>query len=138
MARRKAKRRRYTPHKGAFSVQFGEIINEVTEEVKGALYEASDTIGEEAAQKLRATSPVGKNGGGSYAAGWEYMQQADGGVVYNATDYQLTHLLEYGHAVRPRPTHKGKKRRVEGKPHIAPVEQWANQEIINTLTRLLS
>lgn len=136
MARRKAKRRRYTPHKGTFSVQFGEIINEVTEEVKGALYEASDTVGEQAAQKLQATSPRGKTG--SYADGWEYMQRADGGVVYNATDYQLTHLLEFGHAVRPRPTHKGKKRRVEGKPHIAPVEQWANQELMNTITRLLS
>ena len=136
MARRKAKRRRYTPHKGAFSVQFGEIINEVTEEVKGALYEASDTIGEQAAQKLKATSPRGETG--SYADGWEYMQRADGGVVYNATDYQLTHLLEFGHVVRPRPTHKGKKRRVEAKPHIATVEQWANQEIMNTITRLLS
>lgn len=136
MARRKAKRRRYTPHKGTFSVQFGEIINEVTEEVKGALYEASDTIGEQAAQKLKATSPRGETG--SYADGWEYMQRADGGVVYNATDYQLTHLLEFGHAVRPRPTHKGKKRRVEAIPHIAPVEQWANQELMNTITRLLS
>lgn len=136
MARRKAKRRRYTPHKGAFSVQFGEIINDVTEEVKGALYEASDTIGEQAAQKLKATSPRGETG--SYADGWEYMQRADGGVVYNATDYQLTHLLEFGHAVRPRPTHRGKKRRVEAKPHIATVEQWANQELMNTITRLLS
>ena len=135
MARRKAKRRRYTPHKGAFKIQIADIFDEVTEEVKGALYEASDTIGEQAAQKLQATSPKGKTG--SYAEGWEYMQRADGGVVYNATDYQLTHLLEFGHAVRPRPTHKGKKRRVAAIPHIAPVEQWANQELMNTITRLL-
>ena len=135
MARRKAKRRRYTPHKGTLSVQFGEIMNEVTEEVKGALYEAADMIGEQAAEKLQATSPRGESG--SYGAGWEYMQQTNGGIVYNATDYQLTHLLEYGHAFKPRPTHAGKKKRVAGIPHIAPVEKWANQEIMNTIERLL-
>lgn len=132
-SRRKAKKfnNRYD---GGFSVQMKHIEEDIVEEVKTAMYEAMDGVAEEAANKLKATSPRLT---GDYANGWDWYQLPYGARVYNATDWQLTHLLEFGHAVRPRPTHKGKKNRVEARPHIAPVEQWAIQELDNRIERLL-
>lgn len=134
MARRRKAKKFSNRYDGGFSVQMKHIEEDITEEVKTAMYEAMDGVAEEAANKLKATSPRLT---GDYANGWDWYPLAYGARVYNATDYQLTHLLEYGHAVRPRPTHKGKKGRVAAIPHIAPVEQWAIQELDNRIERLL-
>lgn len=50
---------------------------------------------------LKSQSPVGKEG--KYARGWSHKAQKGGitkytEIVYNRTDYQLTHLLEKPHA----------------------------------------
>ncbi len=50
---------------------------------------------------LKSQSPVGKEG--KYARGWSHKAQKSGitkytEIVYNRTDYQLTHLLEKPHA----------------------------------------
>lgn len=77
--------------------------------------------------KLKETSPRGarfKNStykANSYAEGWTYTYSPynDTAVVYNATNYRLTHLLEYGH-VLTQTKDLSKKTWVAPRRHIIP------------------
>lgn len=58
----------------------------------------------------------------NYRSGWRAKRLSTGGyIVYNATSYQLTHLLEYGHALRG-------GGRARAFPHIRQVETEIQQE----------
>ena len=111
------------------SVQMKEILDEINNEVKDSAKRNIDQTAKESAQKLRNTSPQKT---GSYAKGWSTKREGDMDViVYNRTDYQLTHLLENGHVVRNK---KGTYGRVPGRKHIAPVEEWAADELPRRIT----
>lgn len=93
-----------------------EYDQQIADEVK----EITGEVAKESVDKLKKTSPKLT---GSYRKGWRQKRaysdsRTQRNTVYNATDYQLTHLLEYGHASR-------NGGRVAAIPHIAPVEQEA-------------
>lgn len=93
-----------------------EYDQQIADEVKGITGE----VAKESVDKLKKTSPKLT---GSYRKGWRQKQaysdsRTQRNTIYNATDYQLTHLLEYGHASR-------NGGRVAAIQHIAPVEQEA-------------
>lgn len=99
--------------------------DEVTDDVKTAVQEtARDTV-----KLLKATSPVKAKGKkrGQYRKGWRAKLTTDKAtekvlVVHNKTDYQLTHLLEHGHANRDGSF-------TAARPHIAAAEQAAAEEL---------
>lgn len=109
-------------------------------EVLFALQEVTKEVGEEAAQKLKNTSPrsSGKSSykGGHYATKWTSESDRLGKtdtttVVYNKKPtYRLTHLLEHGWVAR-----NGK--RVPGREHIKPVDDWVQREVVEALARKL-
>jgi len=78
--------------------------------------EAAKKVSKKSMEKLKTTSPVGYTG--DYAKGWRVKKVGQNYVIHNATDYQLTHLLEKGHALR-------NGGRTQAQPHIKPVEQRA-------------
>lgn len=97
-------------------------------DISGALGEALDEVGKEAAKKLKATSPKKT---GAYARAWTYRRKVKGknGVeakVYNAKRGQLTHLLEYGHPLISNGKVVGQ---VRGQSHIGPVNEWVQSEL---------
>ena len=74
---------------------YSDDISEVVEEV-------SNNVGKEAVNELKETSPKKR---GSYAKGWKLKKDKLGKKrysvkIHNKTDYQLTHLLEFGHVTR--------------------------------------
>lgn len=111
----------------SIEVQMSDILNVVSKNCKGVLETDSLAVAKETVQKLKNTSP---RKSGSYAGGWTISKKRGRGVVdivvHNATDYQLTHLLENGHLVVNK---KGTYGRTSPKKHIAPAEQWAADEL---------
>lgn len=119
------------------SIQLEKILDEYDEEVKRVVDKAAATVGRQSVKRLKTTSP--RRAGGSYASGWRVKTIKMGGnvcdvVIHNATDYQLTHLLEYGHAIVNK---FGTYGRTPAHVHIKPVEEWANKEFQEEVERKL-
>ena len=97
-----------------------EALAEYDQEIADATKRITDQVAKEAVDALKKSSPKLT---GSYRKGWRKKQsyadkRTKRNTVYNETDYQLTHLLEHGHASR----NGGRVRAIQ---HIAPVEQAA-------------
>lgn len=100
----------------------GEImkcLQEYTEEVVEALEKTEKELADEAVRTLKQTSPKKS---GKYARSWTQTKQGKKRIVHNRR-YQLTHLLEKGHAKR-------NGGRVAARVHIAPVEQRISKEAV--------
>ena len=104
--------------------QLAEAITDGLKDYAGAVAEdikaAANTAATACVSELKKTSPKDT---GSYRKGWKKKKAYESSTevrytVHNATDYQLTHLLEFGNAKR-------NGGRVEAIPHIAEAEQNA-------------
>lgn len=56
-------------------------------------------IARDASKVVKENAPVGKTNGGAYQSSITYKKNGDGYVVYSKGKGQLTHLLEFGHAI---------------------------------------
>lgn len=56
-------------------------------------------IARDASKVVKENAPVGKRNGGAYQSSITYKKNGDGYVVYSKGKGQLTHLLEFGHAI---------------------------------------
>ena len=99
-----------------------ELAEEITKELaryakatKEKVEEAKDDVSKELVKDLKSDSPKQT---GSYKKGWRRKKTKLGYIIHNKTDYQLTHLLEHGHA-------KKNGGRVSAKVHIRPNEEKA-------------
>lgn len=113
------------------TIQLEKLLDNYSEEVKEVAKEVIKEFAQQTADRLKNTSPQRT---GKYAKGWKVKTQGDSATVYN-TQYQLTHLLENSHVIRNK---YGEYGRTNPKPHIAPAEEWAEQELLAELERRLS
>lgn len=108
-------------------VSIGSLSKEVIRELKtyakvttGKVKEAVKNAGRTAKEEINMTAPKRT---GAYAKSWAVKTLSETGsrlvlVVHSRNKYQLTHLLEYGHAKRG-------GGRVEARVHIAEAESKA-------------
>ena len=95
-------------------------LREYSDEVAEGIQEAAIETAKECVKEIKAKSPKKT---GKYRRNWKYriVYRSKNDIrieVYNAKHYQLTHLLENGHAKRD-------GGRVAGHPHIGPAEKNA-------------
>ncbi len=107
-----------------FSEAINEMLEECTAENEAALKANITDACKDGRSYLKSNSPKDK---GAYAKDWAYKvdENVPGsytGHVYNKGHYQLTHLLEKGHAKRG-------GGRVEGIPHIEPAFEQMQADI---------
>lgn len=120
--------------------RLNNILREYEKKVDLDVEDVLKEVTRNSALRLRKNSSgnfQSRSGNLSYRRGWRAKKATSGRyehkwVIYNATKYQLTHLLEKGHANRNK-----SKPRVSAFPHIAQEEKNAINEVINELTRKL-
>lgn len=100
-----------------------QYSNDVVEKVNIS----SARVGKAAVKRLKAVKF--KSGTGEYSKSWRMKTEPTQGqpnrqIIHNKDHYQLTHLLEHGHA-------KANGGRVSAIPHIGPVEEEVIREFVS-------
>ena len=122
--------------------QMASEMNKILEEFADFTDEAVDKgvseTAKDAVKELRDAHPAGSGKYGSwdkkYNKGWKVTQTKTDlryhkkATIHNATDYQLTHLLEKGHALKD-------GGRTQAFPHIAPVAEKCEDELIKNIKK---
>ena len=102
-------------------IDINSILNEYSYDIQEGITETAFKVAEDGKNKLRVTSPKRT---GKYRKGWRVDKRQGKGYVhatiYNATDWQLTHLLEKPHVIR---NQHGTWGTSKPQVHIEPVEQ---------------
>lgn len=99
-----------------------DILNEYSVDIQESIVKTAENVAKKGADKLKQTSPKRT---GKYSKGWRVRTAKGRGevssTIYNATNWQLTHLLEKPHLLR-------NGRLSTPKVHIYPVEQQCIKE----------
>lgn len=105
--------------------ELDDLEENTIDKVKRSVQEAADM----AVKDLKATSPKKT---GKYAKSWTQKKvketSSEKEIVVHARRYQLTHLLENGHAKRG-------GGRVAARAHIKPVEEKVSEKLENDIKR---
>ena len=116
------------------SNEIDKIMKEYGDDVDFYLREVTLKIGRKGATAVK-NEAHDKFNGDKYYKGWTASEvkwpHYTSVVIHNRNHYQLAHLLEHGHA-------KVGGGRVEGRPHIAPVEEELIEEYRNAVIAGLS
>ena len=121
------------------NIRAEDLVDAVTEELDIYASEVADTVKKTVTAVAKETVKVVKekspSASGAYKKSWAQKKTYDNAgsiqiTVYNHKHYQLTHLLENGHAK----TNGGRTRAF---PHIAPAEEFAERELEQELRRKL-
>lgn len=105
--------------------QLEYYVDEVKEKVETAKNETAKQIKGD----IEKDSPEKRP---SYKKGWRIKRTSKRLIVHNKTDYQLTHLLEYGHILK----NKGRNVGETGThPHIRPAEQRGVKDYLSKIRK---
>lgn len=119
--------------KNNLTAQMKKILENYTDEVMHAVADALEETAKESAEELHSAGGF-KDRTGRYRKGWtstvEEHRTFMSATVHNRTSYQLTHLLEFGHA-------KSNGGRTKAFTHIATVNAQAEETAIRKITEAI-
>ena len=112
-------------------IDISEILNDYSDEVQKDISKTAQEEANKGKDELKAVSPKRT---GEYAKGWRVNTKKGRGfiscIIHNATNYQLTHLLEKPHAKRNGGV-------TTPKVHIKPVEERIVREYENQVEKII-
>lgn len=111
------------------SSTINDLLAEYGDEASQAIGEIIPDVAKEATKRLKSANSYNRRTG-RYNKGWSISKEAKRtqvkAIVHNKTDYQLTHLLEFGHA-------KANGGRTKAFQHIAIVNDWTQDELVERI-----
>lgn len=114
-----------------------EELRKYTKDIQEEVNKQAKKTGTLAKERLKSQDLGGayKNRRPRYRKGWATKTEKHGDVettiIHNKTDYQLTHLLEHGHAIA------GGTGRTRAFPHIAPAEKYAAEKFTENVEKAI-
>jgi hypothetical protein len=114
-----------------------ETLSEYSKDIQEGIAEEAINVAKKGMSKLKQTSPKSARSGrkGRYAKGWRVKTvksfDSISCIIHNATDYQLTHLLENEHL-----THNGGKY-IPKEKHIQPVHDECVKEYEENVKKII-
>lgn len=119
---------------GAFADEIEKILEEYGDEAVEALNESIEKTAKESRKQIREFNQ-GRTTWEEYPEGWAIEvtkgRLETSATVYNKSKPGLTHLLEFGHALR-------NGGRTAAFPHIAEVNDFAQKEVLKRLEEKLA
>lgn len=109
-----------------FAQEIEIILDGYSADVRHLVNAAARDVANRCLKRIRDTSPRDT---GDYAKGWTIktvlanFYAIPTYIIHNKTDYQLVHLLEFGHA-------KANGGRVAEIPHVRPAAEIAERELV--------
>lgn len=116
------------------SNEIARNLRQYTEAVEEEIQIAQKDVAKKAVKKLKSAGTF-ENQSGDYRKGWRTKKVGNKQIVHNATNYQLTHLLEKGHVIKNGTGRSfGRTRTFE---HIEPVERKVIEEFTERVERAI-
>lgn len=102
------------------TAQVKELLEQYDENFKKLVEKVAESTAKQTAKDVQ-NNAIAVVGNGPYAKSWTATETKGGWTVHNSKHYQLTHLLENGHAIANQWGSYGG--RVAARRHIGPAEQ---------------
>ncbi|MGG3924906.1 HK97 gp10 family phage protein [Metabacillus fastidiosus] len=112
---------------GSLAGDIVRSLRQYTEEVTNKIKDIEIEVAADLVDDLKQTSPEKT---GAYRMGWRAKRVGNKMIIHNATHYQLTHLLEKGHA-------KVNGGRVPARVHIRPAEHRAIDDFLTKIEQAI-
>lgn len=111
------------------------VLETYSNNIQDGIVDIVEELSKEGKNELRKTSPRRT---GDYYRGWRIKTNKGSTFVhctiYNATDYQLTHLLEKGHRIVRNGKQVGHAKAI---PHIGKVQDEINEDFLKRTKEII-